>query len=221
MAARKPSERSHRTEITQDLNLAPFMSILIILIPLLIFAFQFYEITVQSVAAPKLGPVKKQKEQTEDDKPPLNLTVLIGEEGFVIKQQAQIAEADEPTRIPKRRFTLTHVIPTENGERTTTEDVIEYDFPKLYSTIAQKKKDYPEEDTVNIGADFSIPWRTIARTIDCVRVRLASDKAGKTARDDFVELDDYRKAMPLTKKNEYGELDQVAMFPKVVFVVAE
>ena len=217
MAARKPSERSHRTEVTQDLNLAPFMSVLVILIPMLIFAFQFYEITVQSVAAPKLGPVKKQKDQAEDDKPPLNLTVLIGEEGFVIKQQAQIAEADEPTRIPKRRFSIV----IEHDGKKRTEDVIEYDFPKLHTTIAQKKKDYPEEDTVNIGADFSIPWRTIARTIDCVRVRLAGDKAGKTARDDFVELDDYRKAKPLTKKNEYGELDQVAMFPKVVFVVAE
>jgi len=207
--ARKPSERSHRTEVTQELNLAPFMSILIILIPMLIFAFQFYEITVQSVAAPKLGPTKKDKKVDEDDKPPLNLTVLIDEQGFTIKQQAQGPEAAEPARIGKRRFSIT----IEDGDKKIDKEVFEFDYPKLYSTIAKKKVLFPEEDTVNIGADFDIPWHVIARTIDCVRVRLE--------KDDFVELDDYRKAKPQTKKNEYGELDQVPMFPKVVFVVAE
>ena len=177
--ARKPSERSNSKEEEQELNLAPIMALICILIPALIFAFQFYEITVQSVAAPKLGPKSSQKEDDKDDKPPLNLTVLISDKGFVLKWSDEItAEGGEPPRIPRKIFK------DEAGNQ-----VEEYDYPKLYSAVVAKKKDYPEEDSVNIGADFAISWQVVARTIDCVRVRLAEDA--------YVDLKEYSAAEPL------------------------
>jgi len=207
--ARKPSERSNSKEVQSELNLAPIMALICILIPALIFAFQFYEITVQSVAAPKLGPKSSAKsEEDKDDKPPLNLTVLISDKGFVLKWNDELsAEGGEPPRIPKKTF--------KDEEGNQVED---YDYPKLYTEVVKKKKDYPEEDSVNIGADFAIPWSTVARTIDCVRVRLAEDA--------YDELAAYSSAEPLKPEVKKGVVDeeggrQVPLFPKVVFVVAE
>mgnify|MGYP001460202755 CR=1 FL=1 len=207
--ARKPSERSNSKEVQSELNLAPIMALICILIPALIFAFQFYEITVQSVAAPKLGPKSSAKsDEDKDDKPPLNLTVLISDKGFVLKWNDELsAESGEPPRIPKKVF--------KDEEGNQVED---YDYPKLYTEVVKKKKDYPEEDSVNIGADFAIPWSTVARTIDCVRVRLAEDA--------YDELAAYSSAETLKPEVKKGVVDeeggrQVPLFPKVVFVVAE
>ena len=41
--ARKPSSRRHSTTDLDDVNLVPIMSILVILIPMLIYAFTFFE----------------------------------------------------------------------------------------------------------------------------------------------------------------------------------
>jgi hypothetical protein len=210
--ARQPSQRSHSKEVEQELNLAPIMALICILIPALIFAFQFYEITVQSVAAPKLGPKNSSKtEEDKDDKPSFNFTVLISDKGFVLKWNDEISAegGGEPPRIPKKIFK------DEEGNQ-----VEEYDYPKLYTEVVAKKKDYPEEDAVNIGADFVITWSVVARTIDCVRVRLEEDA--------YVELAKYTSAEPLKPevKKQTGDVDmeggkQVPLFPKVVFVVAE
>ena len=40
--ARKPSDRAHGEEVNADLNLVPIMAILIILIPVLLYAFTFF-----------------------------------------------------------------------------------------------------------------------------------------------------------------------------------
>ena len=209
--ARKPSERSNSKEVQSELNLAPIMALICILIPALIFAFQFYEITVQSVAAPKLGPKSSAKEDDKDEKPPLNLTVLISDKGFVLKWNDELSDGVEPPRIPKKTFTIM----VEEGIKKVERQVEEYDYPALYSKVAAKKNEFPEEESVNIGADFAIPWSVVARTIDCVRAKLE--------KDEYVELDEYRQA-PVQKyksKNVDEEAGQIAMFPKVVFVVAE
>ena len=161
------------------------------------------------MAAPKLGPKNTQKDdEDKDEKPPLNLTVLISDKGFVLKWSDELAaEGGEPPRIPKKIF--------KNEDGTQVE---EYDYPKLYTEVVAKKKDYPDEDSVNVGADFAIPWRTVARVIDCVRVRLAEDA--------YDSLEAFVSAETLKPEVKKGVVDeeggrQVPLFPKVVFVVAE
>ena len=99
--ARKPSERRHSKERIEDLNLSPIMSILVILIPMLLYAFSFFEVKVQAVTAPRMGP-SNQKPKDEDEKKPLNLTVLVTGKGFVVKQQAELTTEPE-----KPIFTIT------------------------------------------------------------------------------------------------------------------
>ena len=66
--ARKPSERAHGEDVEAELNLVPIMAILVILIPVLLYAFTFFEVKVQAVAAPRLGPAKKTEKNKDEDK---------------------------------------------------------------------------------------------------------------------------------------------------------
>ena len=236
--ARKPSDRSHRKEVDNELNLAPIMSILVILIPMLIFAFQFYEITVQTVKAPRLGTGKASQSETNED-PPLNLTVLIQPDGFLVKQQADTDIGEEPPLLKKKKFTVCKAkkpqgskawqpCPMVSNDDFHVRTVYEYDYPGLYSLIASKKQKYPQEDTINIGGDFEVPWHVVARTIDAVRIKLSkSGLSGESAwADSFSQLDEYRKAPAHTIKvpNEQtgkDESQQQPMFTKITFVVAE
>jgi len=179
------------------------MAILIILIPVLLYAFTFFEVKVQAVAAPRLGPAQKNKKKDdEDQKKPLNLTVLVTKDGFAIKQQAELTDEPEAP-IPKRTFMV-------KGK-----EIVEYDYPALYTRIRQKKIEHPDETTVNVGAEMAIPWQTIARTIDATRVVLLADS--------YEEIDKYNEAKPKMGKDIDGDgaADPVEMFPAVVFVVAE
>ena len=194
--SRKPSDRRHGgDEELQDLNLAPIMAILVILIPLLIYAFSFFEVKVQAVAAPRMGSAKS-KPTNKDEKKPLNLTVLVTSKGFTVKQQAELTTEQEKP-IFKRTFTV-------EGKEIET-----YDFPALYTRLMQKKQAYPEEQTINIGAEMEIPWRVVSQTIDAARLQLVGDSY-----DDLLE---YAMAKPKTD----GKGETVDLFPAVVFVVAE
>lgn len=194
--ARKPSERSHSEANLEEINLTPIMAILVILIPILLYAFNFFEVKIQGVSAPKMG-TGKQETKKEDEKKPLNLTVLITEKGFKLTQEEELTtEPEQP--IPKRSFS------DANGNQ-----VVEYDYPRLYSRLMQKKKQWTKERTINIGADFDIPWHIIARTIDAARVQLEEDA--------YDDLDGYANA----KVRLSSEKEPQMLFDNVVFVVAD
>ena len=196
--SRKPSERRNAEEFDDELDLTPIMSILVILIPVLLFAFSFFEVRVQAVSSPRLGTGKASKK--DDEKKPLNLTVIITSKGFKLTQQAELTtEPEKP--IFKRIMT------DSDGK-----EVEDYDSPTLYSRVMAKKLQYPDEKTINIGAEPHIPWKVIARTIDAVRVQLEKES--------YEKLAIYEQAEPKVKKD--GEVKEpVDLFPAVVFTVVE
>jgi biopolymer transport protein ExbD len=192
--ARKPSERRHTEDEMEEVNLLPVMSILCILIPVLILAFNFFEVSIQQVAAPKVG---KPKEADENKDKPLQLTVVIDSKGFSIKQNTElVTEKEKP--IPK------HDVQTEKGE--TKKD---YNFAELYRRLREIKRNFPEERTVNISGDPKIPWHVVARTIDASRVQLEEDA--------FPDSESYSSA---AVKLDDDKLP-VAMFDTVVFAVTD
>lgn len=209
--ARKGSRRGNRhVESLGELNLSAIMAILVILIPMLIFVFNFFEVKVQAVAAPKVGSGKAKKK--DSDKKPLNLTVLISRKGFVLKQQDELqTEPEKP--IYKRTFD----IEVEENGRKRQETVEDYDYPALYTRLFAKKAAYPDEKTINIAAEMDIPWYVVARTIDAARLQLEKPA--------YVKLQEYSQAKPatVTKKGADGKDEEKPkkMFDRVVFVVAE
>mgnify|MGYP000847073121 CR=1 FL=1 len=190
-----------QVEELEDVNLIPIMSILVILIPMIIFAFTFFEVTVQSVAAPKMG--KPQAQKAEETKRPLNLTVIVKDDGLLFKYDEQVfTEGEGETLLKKREF------PPDKEHPDTYWD---YDYPGLHNRLAQIKKHFPDEETINIGADLHIPWRILARVIDSARLKLeGAPFEGEMAMAEYVE------AKPVKVKEEVDFL-----FPNVVFVVAD
>jgi len=195
--ARLPSQRkSTLNEEDVDVDLKPIMGLICILIPLLVYAFSFYEIKLQPVSAPKLG-APSAGEAGDEQKKPLNLTVLLTEKGFAIKMEKELTEGEADINIPKKTFQ------TPEG-RTVTD----YDYPELYARLVEIKKKFRNETTINIGADPDVPWETIARTIDAARVELKEPR--------YKDLKSYAEA-PEAEEDGKPRL----MFPQVVFVVAE
>jgi len=216
--SRKPSQASHAELGTgEELNLSPIMALLVILIPMLLAMFNFFEVKVQAVAAPKLWPAAARGDTGDK---PLNLTVQVSERGFTVKMQDELQTAARP--IPKATFEVDAV----EGGAPVTRQVESYDYAALYSHLRAVKQRFPKETTINVAAEMDIPWHVVARTIDAARVEL--DEARFEGRD---RMRRYMAASPRMRAAEQdtdgdgaltdADREQVTMFPRVVFVVAE
>jgi biopolymer transport protein ExbD len=187
-----------------DLNLIPIMSVLVILVPMLVYAFNYNELAVQEVSLPKTGGASASQGPKK-----LNITVLVSDEGFRIKLQGETESGTLPEDqvIPKKMYSLCE----------ESDQYLRYDYLELYQRIIKLKdqKDLGLEDTINIGAKDNIPWRVLARTIDSVRNRKLKDAFPtycEYAKSDFARVD---------KKDAEGKPLRLPMevFPKIVFIV--
>lgn len=200
------SGRGNRMQTkNEELNLIPIMGLMVLLIPMVLFLYNFFEVKVQAVAAPRLGSAA-QKKPDDDAKKPLNLTVHISRTGFQIKIQEDLMVEPIPA-IPKRVFA------------GMTEE--EYDYPALYTRLRTFKDNpaYDKENTVNISADMDIPWQTVARTIDAARLKLV-----EPSYDDlktFANAQALEVEVPDRDGDGKADKEVVEMFSRVVFVVAE
>lgn len=239
----KRGNRAKETEV--ELNLVPIMGLLCVLIPVLLAAFNFFEIKVQALSVPRMATGKPKPKKNKAQKP-LNLSIYIDDRSFVVDMQKEhkgaIPNFGDTITIPKKEFKVGGQIDlpntTEKGasyygkeERTITE----YDYPTLYKWLAlikrevMAKKLVPKEPrTINISAKYEIPWRILARTIDAVRVRLAKDDFGTEADS----LEQYSQSTPKKRPrvdkdslepitNEDGEplMEDMPLFDAVVFTV--
>lgn len=197
--ARLPSERKSKLYIEEvEIDLKPIMGLICILIPLLVYAFSFYEIKIAPVSAPNVA-APGHEQAGDEQKKPLNLTVLLTEQGFAVKMDREVAGEDlSDINIPKKSFEL------PDGRRVT-----DYDYPELYAQLVKVKKRFRNEVTINIGADPDVTWESVARTIDAARVELKQET--------FPDLKSYAEAAEATDDEGRPRL----MFPQVVFVVAQ
>jgi hypothetical protein len=203
-----------------DVDLKPMMAIVCILIPLLMFAFSFYEIKVQPVAAPKVGFAGgggqgTQTAAPDETKVPLNLTVLMTPRGFRVKMTTEVAGANADQLIDKKSF------PDKDGKMGDPE----YDYPALYARLIEIKKEHGSENSINIGADVSsdipITWDHVARAMDTARSYLTPfkdrDARPMPVAEKFQTMEEFSQAVE--SLDEQGK--PKPLFPQVVFVVGE
>jgi biopolymer transport protein ExbD len=65
-------------------NLVPVMNLVMLLIPFLLMASAFFEVAIINVSAPKVASGPSSDDTPKDDKPKLNLTVVVSDVGFKI-----------------------------------------------------------------------------------------------------------------------------------------
>ena len=155
----------------EELNLVPIMNLVTILIPFLLMAAQFISLAVIDSTLPAIGPPQPREETDED--PPLNLSVIITDEGFTI------AGADA-------------VLPQEGGDEGPTVPCIEtgcptpesYDMKELTRLLGLIKDEYPDDQNVILVPESRIPYEVLVLAMDATRED-PSTKVGDKARELF------------------------------------
>lgn len=184
-------------EETQDLNLAPFMNMVVILIPLLLLSVVFLKIGVVNITAPKLsvGPPSDKKPK-KDDKKPLNLTVGVGAKGFrvaatgaVLPPQGNCPESGPTLCLADQSADVEKLIQQareaydqekkEKAERLLKQAEDAYDWVGLYNKLMEIKKEYPKETVMNVSGDPNIPYSLVIRVMDVARNQLKEDSYKK------------------------------------------
>lgn len=193
---------------TDELNLAPFMNMVVILIPMLLLSVVFIKIGVINITAPKLSVGPPSEEQPEKEEEPLNLTIAISSEGFRIAAKAATLPEMEGCPRPGPTICLekqdvdvaakfeSAQKAFENGNTAAGTKAIEegmaaFNFRELYNRLAKIKKEYPEETIVNLSADSDMPYAVLVRVMDVARYKLKKDSYSQTSA--FWEAD-YKKA---------------------------
>src|SRR3954453_20649884 len=149
---RLKTEYDEAEEETAEINLVPYMDIVTnIIIFLLASVVQQVPLGNINVSSPTIG-VGGAAADTEPEKPPLNLTVTVAANGFIIGGSGAVIPP-----LPK----------APNGQ---------YDFDALTNKLVEIKRDIaPGETKATFNADGYIPYETVVKTLDAMR----EDKAGK------------------------------------------
>lgn len=150
----RPKER----EETGELNIVPYLDILMNLIMFMLLSMTgLAAFGVLNVTSPRYS---QGGGGGQVDKPKMLLTVLIGERGFYVAGAGAILGG---TDAPPNSGTggREPSIP-RNADGT-------YDFKKLTAQMVEVKKAYPDETKVIIGADPTVPYGTLVKTMDACR----------------------------------------------------
>jgi biopolymer transport protein TolR len=188
MSDHKPSQRRRSSgEIEEiELNLLPFMNLMTLLIPFLLASVQFVTLAVIDSSLPAIGQPDPSKQKDKDEKPPLNLTIGITEEGFTVAGSAAVlgcenggGDKDETCTAVPLRGDAAYCEETQcRGVPGCRPDAACPDFEALHKLVQQLKEvdedgdgvpDYEEEQNVIIAPNAEIPYLTIVGVMDATR----------------------------------------------------
>ncbi len=143
--------RDHHDEIeeeTGEINLVPYMDIVTnIIIFLLASVVNQVALGNVNVSVPTLSTGAGASDEDKPDKPPLNLTVSVGQSGFTVAASGGVLPV-----IPK----------LANGQ---------YDYNALTAKLLEIKSapDNGEETKANFNADATIAYDVVVATLDAMR----------------------------------------------------
>lgn len=223
MARRRP----HNDDIP-DLDLAPIMNMVIILIPLLLLSVVFLKVGVINVNAPKLSIGPPSDTPPPDDEKPLNLTVAVGAKGFRLAATGAVLPELNGCPVPgpticlsDRKADVASLFEsarkafsdgqTQTGEVELDKAMAAFNWPELYNQLARIKGQYKDETIINISADPDVPYALIVRVMDVARYKLEKDSYSKST--EFWGAT-YKSASNKQSKYEF-------LFPDPVLAVAQ
>jgi len=218
------SRKKGINEKMEDLNLVPIMNLVVCLIPMVLLGTALVKIGVINVNAPNFG-MGKNTSDSEDDKKPLNLTVMVGEKGLMLKASVplnEIVKAGDGVEVSESGITIRELkpfamlaVPVGEGE-TVRKPFYFYNYPVLYSLLAQikdgVKEQYPNDTMIKLAADSSIPVKHIIEVMDTIRFRLEKDSYAK---------DDAFKEAKVKYEEVDGKRKPVLLWPDVIFAKAQ
>jgi biopolymer transport protein ExbD len=198
-----------------DLNLAPMMNLVIILIPLLLMSVVFLEVGVINITAPTLSVGAPTDTPPEEKEEPLNLTLALSADGVRIAATGAVLPArpgcppqgpticheetsvDVAGKFEEARRLLSQGA-TGPGEAAMEEAVRAYNWRELYNQLARIKKEYPKETVVTLSADAEVPFAVLVRVMDVARFQLEKESYDSNS--------EFWQAQYQTEGNQYAVL---------------
>lgn len=182
-------------EEAAELNLVPFMNMVVVIIPMLLLSVVFLKAGVINITSPKLSVGPPSEKKPEKKKKPLNLTVAIGDKGFRIgatgailppqggcsKPGPTLCLADDSIDVEskieqaRKKFAQGGKSAASQAHKTLEEASMAYDWMGLYNQLMEIKKKYPDETVVKVSANPDIPYAFVVRAMDVVRYKLPED----------------------------------------------
>jgi biopolymer transport protein TolR len=149
---RLKAEHDELDEETSEINLVPYMDIVTnIIIFLLASVVTQVPLGNINVSSPTIGSGPADV-AAEKEKPPLNLTITVAANGFIIGGSGAIIDP---------------ILKLPSGQ---------YDFDGLTNKLAEIKRTLaPDETKANFNADAYIPYDLVIKTLDAMR----EDRKGK------------------------------------------
>lgn len=182
-----------------ELNLVPFMNMVVVIIPMLLLSVVFLKAGVIKITAPKLKPPDSSKpEEQKDDEKKLDLALLINHNGIVITSSSgkePVKEGCPPSgptlclRNDKEKSWVKNKIESaretyrSGGKQAKKEAhkeiqkvVKAFDWMGLYNQLRDIKKEFEDETIVKVSAGRDIPYSLIVRAMDVARYKLEKDE---------------------------------------------
>lgn len=219
--------RGDVNETPEEPDLAPFMNLVIILIPMLLLSVVFLEVAVINVTMP-LGGSATSDEADEDEEEPLDLSITISSSGLYLSaagsqvqpvagcptQGPTICLADDTVDVDAAFEDARRLIAAGEesaGEDRLNEGLRAFNWRALYNQLTQFKNEYPDESTVRLSADADIPFALTVRTMDVARYRLQEDS--------YEDDTEFWQADFRTEQGEDGEEQYANLFGDPAFAV--
>ena len=152
--AGKRGKRGNDAQI--ELNLVPIMALLCVLIPVLLAAFNFFEIKVQAMSVPRMATGKSKAKKTKKQKP-LNLTVNIKASHITVavhKENMDRVGLKAPKKFLKKEFSVGGDSASRYGSEKR--EITEYDYPGLHEQLVLIKKAAESFPFGNVTVSVSI-----------------------------------------------------------------
>lgn len=179
--AYKPSARRRAGGDDEEieLNLLPFMNLMTLLIPFLLASAQFVTLAVIDSSLPAIGAPQTNVDKKEDDKPPLNLTIGITNEGFTVAGSAAVLGGGTggPGSLDEKAAPTVGLTSDDaycrkaqcGGSPDCQHDTPCHDHKALRELIVQVKDEYPDEENVIIAPNADIPYHVLVAVMDHTR----------------------------------------------------
>jgi hypothetical protein len=148
----------------EELDLVPIMNLVTILIPFLLMAAQFVSYAVIDSTLPAIGPPTP---PSEDTTPPLNLTIVVTDEGYSVKGSAGSLKGEGAggVTLPCLTAGCTYTPRKEKGNGPSEA----YDVAGLREMLVKVKSEYADENNVILAPDSDIPYEVLVLTMDVSR----------------------------------------------------
>jgi biopolymer transport protein TolR len=156
---RKRSKVQHLdpSEMVGELNIVPFLDIVVNLIMFLLATTE--AVLLISQIESDLPKIARGRSRGGDVSTPLNLNVTVTEGGVILTGSGGKLAPGCTTVEQSRNLT----VPKKGGK--------DYDWPGLTDCVSKIKSQFPDEDTVTVSADPQVQYEHLVAAMDAVRSR--------------------------------------------------